>query len=338
MLVRFRADCRWFRIAILLLCGLSSACPGLRRAMAAEPEAAPAASVPEAAASADQRIGITVPEGFRISLFADDDMAHNIYSMTVDSRGRVAVSGPGYVRLLIDGDGDGRADEVRQYADGPASGAQGLCFDGPDLICTGDAGLIRYRDRDGDDRADGPPEQLHRFRTGSEHHVHAVRRGPDGWWHVLAGNSTGVTAAEATLASSPIHRPQAGTLLRFSPDFSESEIVADGYRNAYDFAFHAGGDVFVYDSDGERDVSLPWYRPTRVFMALPGTNAGWASRSWKRPAGFLDMPPVVGAFGRGSPTGVACYRHDAFPAPYRDAVFVLDWTFGRVIAARRWRH
>ena len=111
-----------------------------------------------------------------------------------------------------------------------------------------------------------------------------------------------------------------------------SEILVDGFRNAYDFAFNRAGDIFVYDSDGERDVSLPWYRPTRVFHALPAHGTGWLSRSWKRPGYFVDMPPVVGAFGRGSPTGMACYRHTAFPKQYHGAVFACDWTFGRVVA------
>jgi hypothetical protein len=34
--------------------------------------------------------------------------------------------------------------------------------------------------------------------------------------------------------------------------------------------------------------------------------------------------------GRGSPTGVACYRHRQFPEAYREGVFALDWTFGKV--------
>ncbi|MBX3438240.1 MAG: c-type cytochrome, partial [Planctomycetaceae bacterium] len=60
--------------------------------------------------------------------------------------------------------------------------------------------------------------------------------------------------------------------------------------------------------------------------------AGWISRSLKRPDEYLDMPPVIAAFGRGSPTGVVCYRHTQFPEKYRNALFVLDWTYGRVMA------
>ena len=44
------------------------------------------------------------------------------------------------------------------------------------------------------------------------------------------------------------------------------------------------------------------------------------------------MPGVVASFGRGSPTGVVCYQHTQFPRHYRGALFVLDWTFGRVLA------
>jgi putative membrane-bound dehydrogenase-like protein len=281
---------------------------------------------------AEENVGIHVPPGFEVSLYADDDLAHDIYSMTVDSLGRVVVSGAGYVRILIDKDGDGKADSFKQFVDGPKSGAQGMAFHGRDLLCTGDDGLIRYRDRDGDDRADGSPDVFLKIKAGSEHHAHAIQRGPDGWWFLIAGNMAEVTGKYATLSTSPIRKPAYGTLLRFQPDLAGGEIVADGFRNAYDFAFHSAGDLFVFDSDGERDVSLPWYRPTRVFHALPGSNAGWVSRSWKRPDYFPDMPPVVAEFGRGSPTGVTCYRHRQFPEKFQGALFVLDWTFGRVMA------
>ena len=50
--------------------------------------------------------GIQVPPGFRVELYADDDLAHDIHSMTVDSQGRIVVSGPGYVRILIDSNND----------------------------------------------------------------------------------------------------------------------------------------------------------------------------------------------------------------------------------------
>ena len=274
---------------------------------------------------------LSVPDGFEVTLFADDNLAHDVYSMTVDARGRVVVSGRGYVKILVDRNGDGRADEAKLFVNGPRTGAQGMYFDGNDLLCVGDAGLIRYRDADGDDRADGPPRTLLKVHAGGEHHAHAIQRGPDGCWYLVAGNHAGIQKSTISNPHSPILNPRFGTLVRMSRDFKRREVVADGYRNAYDFAFHWLGDVFVYDSDGERDVSLPWYRPTRVFHAIPGANAGWFDRSWKRPNHYFEMQPVIGEFGRGSPTGVACYRHTQFPKPYRDAIYALDWTYGRVL-------
>src|SRR3990172_13289514 len=61
-------------------------------------------------AADDLAAGVKVPEGFEVSLYADDDLAHDIFSMTIDSHGRVVVAGPGYVRILLDTDADGKAD------------------------------------------------------------------------------------------------------------------------------------------------------------------------------------------------------------------------------------
>jgi glucose/arabinose dehydrogenase len=191
-------------------------------------------------------------------LYADDELAHDIHSLTLDSRGRVVVSGPGYVRILLDSDGDGRADRFQQFADGPATGSQGMYFHGSSLLCAGDGGLLLYRDENSDDRADGVPQVFLKIAAGGEHHVHSIQRGPDGWWYVMAGNFAGVTSAYATAATSPIRQPVSGTLLRLSPELRGGEIVADGFRNAYDFAFSGAGDFFTYDSDDERDISLPW--------------------------------------------------------------------------------
>ncbi|MGQ0637577.1 MAG: PVC-type heme-binding CxxCH protein [Planctomycetaceae bacterium] len=284
----------------------------------------------ESLADDQAELGLEAPPGFTITRFADDSLAHDIFSLTIDTAGRVVVSGPGYVRILIDSDGDGKADGVKEYVDGPKTGAQGMFFLGRDLFCTGDAGLIRYKDEDGDDKADGPPETFLKIKTGSEHHAHAVRRGPDGWWYLIAGNFAEASEGYVTERMSAVKTPHGGVILRLKPDLSGGEIVADGFRNAYDFDFDARGEMFAYDSDGERDVSLPWYLPTRLFHVLPGGEHGWITESWKRPDYVLDSAPVVAATGRGSPSGVACYRHTQFPEAYRGGMFLLDWTFGRV--------
>lgn len=277
-------------------------------------------------------LGVKVPDGFEVTEFAGDDLAHDIYSMTVDSKGRVVVSGAGYVKILVDNDNDGKADAARLFSELPKAGAQGMYFNGRSLVCIGDGGILRIKDANGDDKADGPPEVFLKLKTGGEHDVHSIQHGPDGWWYVIAGNSAGINARYATLPTSPIKTPRAGVLMRFNPDLTSGELLADGMRNAYDFAFNSLGDLFTYDSDEEREISLPWYRPIRVYHMLMGGDHGWVSKSWMRRDGYFDMPPAIASFGRGSPTGVACYRHTHFPARYRGALFVLDWTYGRVHA------
>ena len=209
----------------------------------------------------------------------------------------------------------------------------GLFWEGDKLFCMGDGGLRRYRDADGEGRK-RTPELIYPLKTNGEHGAHAIRRGPDGWLYVLCGNNTGITRKKATLATSPIREPVAGYVLRFPPDFRGCEIVADGFRNAYAFDFNSAGDLFTFDSDNERCVSLPWYEPTRCYHVLSGGHYGWQNPqhadSWRMPPYFLDVVAPVATLGRGSPTGVVCYRHSQFPAKYRDGLFLCDWTFGRI--------
>ena len=45
----------------------------------------PFVAVTEKVCVAQENIGVHVPDGFEVSLYADDDLAHDIYSMTIDS-------------------------------------------------------------------------------------------------------------------------------------------------------------------------------------------------------------------------------------------------------------
>jgi putative heme-binding domain-containing protein len=277
--------------------------------------------------------GLRLPDGFEVHELAGSDLANDIYCLTLDPQGRVIVSGRGYIRLLLDDDHDGRADRAVDFAGAPRDGAMGLCWDGDDLYCMGDGGLRRYQSAGGSGRH-RPPELLVPFTTGGEHAAHAIRRGPDGWLYVLCGNNTGIRSKHASLPTSPLRDPVAGCVLRFPPDLRGSEIVADGFRNAYGFDFNSDGELFTYDSDNERCVSLPWYEPTRCYHVVSGGHYGWENpqhtEMWRQPPYFHDVVAPVAAPARGSPTGVVCYRHTQFPARYRGSLFLLDWTFGRI--------
>jgi putative heme-binding domain-containing protein len=274
--------------------------------------------------------GLRVPDGFEVVQYADGKLANDIFCMTFDPRGRVVVSGPGYIRLLIES--DGRAERAVELVPGLHGGPQGLFWEGDYLYFTADGGLRRQLIRN--DKAVGPSQLIRRMKTGGEHEAHAIERGPDGWLYVLCGNSTGIDSTYATLPSSPIREPIAGCVLRFTPDLQNSEIVADGFRNPYGMDFLPDGELVTFDSDNERCVSLPWYEPTRFYHVIPGGRHGWLSPQrtsfWRLPPYLCDVVPPVATLGRGSPTGVVCYRHSQFPAPYQGGVFLADWTFGRI--------
>jgi putative heme-binding domain-containing protein len=294
-------------------------------------------SLAGASAGAAPPYGLRVPAGFEVLEVAGSGLADDIFCMTLDPAGRPAVSGRGYLRVLVDDDGDGRADRALDFRHPPADGAQGLLWEGDTLYCMGGGGLYRYDDAGGDGRL-RKPQRLAHFRTGGEHDAHALGRGPDGWFYVLCGNATGIGPRHASLPTSPVREPLAGCVLRFAPDFTGSEIVADGFRNAYGMDWNPDGELFTFDSDNERCVSLPWYEPTRCYHVVPGGHYGWRSpqrsQTWRLPPYFPDVVAPVATLGRGSPTGIVCYRHIQFPEKYHGALFLLDWTFGRVWAVR----
>ncbi|MCH2375127.1 MAG: hypothetical protein MK538_13140, partial [Planctomycetes bacterium] len=66
---------------------------------------------------------------FKIMQIAASSEAHNIFCMTLDAKGRVVVSGPGYIRTLIDTDGDGYLETAREFYSDLPSGAMGLLAD-----------------------------------------------------------------------------------------------------------------------------------------------------------------------------------------------------------------
>ncbi len=284
------------------------------------------------ALAADPAAGLKVPDGFTVTQFAGPELANDIYCLHVDARGRVVVAGRGYVRHLVDTDGDGKADKAVELIPAPADGPMGLLWEGDTLFVTSDGGVKKWIGVTGKELPKEKPTLVVKLKTGGEHDAHAVRRGPDGKLYVLCGNMAGVNAKTVSAKDSPVTEPVAGALLRMNDDGTDVAIIADGFRNPYDFDFDVTGTPYTYDSDNERCVGLPWYEPTRFYCVLSGGNYGWLSpqhaQTWRMPPYKpYVVPPVVTA-GRGSPTGVACYRHTAFPKEYQGGFFFADWTFG----------
>lgn len=271
------------------------------------------------------------------------------------------------------------------------SGAQGMlwAFDSLYFCCNGGpgSGLYRARDTDGDDQFD-ECVKLKQFKGGGEHGPHSLRLSPDGKRiFVIAGNHTdppfqpgeevdneNYTSRVPTNWGEDLLLPRmwdanghargklapGGWIASTDADGKTWDIWSIGYRNPYDMAFNADGELFAYDADMEWDVGLPWYRPTRVVHATSGSEFGWRSGSGKWPDHYIDSLPAMIDIGPGSPVGVDfgygavlaadsvaannaevtvpaaldgyVYAPLKFPAKYQKALYICDWTFGTMYA------
>lgn len=277
------------------------------------------------------QVPFTAPPGFQVTVYAGARLAPDVHAMALNVRGEVMISGPGYIRVLHDPGRHGAADDYTQFATTPKP-ARTLCADGTDLLAVVDGWLCRYRDNDGNSVADVPPEKLLELGD-AEQGARVLRKGPDGWWYVLGGRTCQPKKGER-LDSSPVRQAEGGVLMRFSPDFQASEILAHGFVNPGGLDFNWLGDLFVFDGDTWQDFSLPRYAPAALIHAAYAGHHGWkpagGQAGWARPGYYADLAGPFADVGHAVPTGMAAYQHQQFPEHFQDGLFALDWAYGRV--------
>lgn len=213
------------------------------------------------------------------------------------------------------------------------------------------SGFYRITDSDGDDMLD-KVEMLRRLDSKGDHGVHAVLLAPDKKsFYLITGNNTEPTEMEKTspvpqvwgedhlLERMPDGRGHnvgrwapGGIIWRISLDGKKFENFATGFRNIFDAAFDRDGELFTYDADMEYDFNTSWYRPTRINHVVSGGEYGWRNGAGKRPEFYADNLPATVNIGPGSPTGVTFGYGAKFPAKYQNALFALDWSWGRLYA------
>jgi len=213
------------------------------------------------------------------------------------------------------------------------------------------SGLYRLTDSDGDDQLD-KVELLREITASGDHGVHAVVPTPDGKaFFLVCGNGAKPTAMAATspvpanwgedhlLPRLPDGRGfmrdvmgPGGIIYRVTPDGRKFEGVASGFRNVFDAAVDRDGELFTYDADMEYDFNTSWYRPTRINHVVSGAEFGWRNGAGKRPEFYPDNLPATLNIGPGSPTGMTFGYGAKFPAKYQQALFALDWSWGKLYA------
>lgn len=332
----------------LLLAGASSA-----RALEVEPLLPDQSQRKERPINEDRNY--IVPEGFEIEEVASRDLIGSIVNMTFDHLGRPALSKEGGgIILLGDSDNDGIYDSTFEFAT-QVTTAHGMHYVGPgDLIVNSNgpegAGLYRVTDTDNDGYAD-QIKNIGPSRGGiAEHGPHAILTGYDGALYEMYGNhSYPDVAIDPASPSRGLQEDQileryvdprghatnirapGGVVMRIDPTTNTWSQYCGGFRNAFDFAINDIGEMFTFDSDMEWDVGLPWFRDVRLVHCVPGGDYGWRTGSGVFPGYYIDTLPSTEDLGRGSPVGICVYSHDTYPDKFRNAIFLGDWSRGRIL-------
>lgn len=276
-------------------------------------------------------------------------------SMAFDPQGRVIVSPQErepVLRLTLSGGKVSRIEPISQ----PVGSAMGLLYasNGLYLDCRGPEGWGVYRMNDSDGNY-GPPRLLCPLPfTDLAHGCHAIVLGPEGKLYVVCGDHTtlppGISptspfqhnAEDQLLPSEPDptgwdagQRVPEGFVLRMDLEGKNRELFAGGARNNYCVAFNSDGELFGFDNDHDWDFGLPWYRPIRIVHWISAGDFGLRRGCGKFPEYYQDTLPPARDLGIGAPSAVAFASPDcAFPAPYKNIFFMVDWQFGRILAVR----
>ncbi len=303
----------------------------------------------------------TLPD-FKIELVfkADPKVNGTFISLAKDDKGRLLLGtqrGQPLNRLTIQ-DGQVVKSEVLKV---PVSEIMGMLWVGDSLYVDGadskHYGLFRLRDPNGTGQFESV-EMLREWQGGSgEHGTHGIVPGPDHKLYIVSGNFVGQpkdmepTSPHKNYADDLVlpraedgngfgagNKPPGGFITRVDMDGKHPELFAAGERNTYDIAFNADGELFGFDSDMEWDWGTPWYRPIRVFHATSGADQGFREGTGKWPEYYADSLPAVKTIGVGCPTGVVFGTGAKFPAKYQKAFYILDWTYGRLIAVHTTPH
>src|SRR5262245_29330408 len=299
---------------------------------------------------------LSVPKDFKLELLYNVPGATegSWVAMCVDPRGRLIVSDQNGKLYRVTLPPLGQRGTIRpEPIELDVGGAHGLLYAFGSLYVMVNEGsrthgLYRLRDTNGDDKFD-QVTLLRAMEISGEHGGHSIVPSPDGKsLYVVVGNQSTLTQVSSSRVpflwseDNLVTRiptgfmdnslaPQ-GWIARTDPDGKEWELIAAGVRNGFEAAFNRQGELFTFDADMEWDIGDPWYRPTRINHVISGAEFGFRNGSGKWPEYFIDSFGAVVNVGPGSPTGITFGYGAKFPARYQEALFVSDWSFGKIRA------
>jgi putative membrane-bound dehydrogenase-like protein len=298
-----------------------------------------------------------VAEGLEVALFASEPMMTNPTNMDIDHRGRIWITegynyrfnlNPGHpvkdqgdrILILEDTDRDGKADKSKVfYQDTSINAALGIAVLGNKVIVSCSPYVFILTDSNGDDVAD-KKEILFQGIGGLQHDhaIHAFTFGPDGKLYFNFGNAgdsildkngrivKDVEGIPVNASGKPYRQ---GMVFRCNMDGSGFEVLAHNFRNNYEVAVDAYGNLWQSDNDddGNRGVRINYVMEYGNYGYTDEmTGAGWRARRMNMEDSIplqhwhLNDPGAVPNLlqtGSGSPTGMLVYEGRLLPERFR---------------------
>lgn len=284
-----------------------------------------------------QKGGVSVPQGFELTLYAPWQTANYPVYVAASPAGDLYVSsdgcgslgrekGRGRVLRLRDKDGDGRADEVTEFIptiDSP----RGLVWDHDRLYVLHPPHLSVYFDRDGDGVAEENKRLVDNIafdfkERPADHTTNGLDLGIDGWLYVSTGD---FGFYEATGSDGRKLQVRGGGVVRVRPDGSGLELFSYGTRNILAVPTSPLLDLFGRDNTNDGGG---WNVRFHHFSGLD--DHGY-------PRLYLNFPDEIIApladYGGGSGCGGMYLHEPGFPEKWNRAPLTCDWG-----TAGLWKH
>ena len=276
----------------------------------------PTATAPATETEVIEVEGAILPPDFSLIKYAD---FYRPTSLAFDDAGRLlATSFDGTVHVLVDEDGDGRADTDSIFAQG-FNIPLGIEFNSNtgDVLVSSNGRIDILRDGNDDLVADEVVVFVHGLPGSGLHQNDNLKFGPDGALYVGIGSACDACDDDDE---------RSATIMRFDIETAEGQIYASGLRNPYDIAFHPETGALFATDNGRDDLGddAPLEELNHI---VEGGDYGYPD-CWDRALVFAceDTIPAVAFFPAHSSTNsIDFYDGDSFPEEYRNNLFAATW-------------
>jgi putative membrane-bound dehydrogenase-like protein len=334
-------------LALLALLSLALA-PGHSKDAAKKPEAKEGGAL----TPQESLKRITVPDGFRVSLFAGEPDVVQPIAMTFDDRGRLWVieclsypqwtkQGEGHDRVVIydDPDGTGRFKTRKVFYDrGTNLSGIALGFGGVWLCSL--PNIVFIPSRDGES-PDGPPQVvLDGWDMNAKHNVFSsLAWGPDGWLYGCNGIMSNSKVGKPGTPDAERVPINCG-VWRYHPTRGSFEVVANGTTNPWGLDFDDLGQIFITNcvikhlfhvvpgAHFERMYGQDFNPHLYGLMVSCADHIHWGGGNWTTSRGGKGEHDIAG--GGHAHVGAMVYLGDNWPESYRNHLFTCNLHGSRV--------